>query len=195
MIDHDSPDAVQETAAAYVLGALDAAEARAFEAHLASGCARCAAEVDAFRAVAVELAEAGAAAPRAAVRTRVLSEAATEPHVARITLPGLLFVRTGLTAWEQPGIPGIEIKLLAYDEPSARATQLVRMGPGTTYPAHRHAGTEELFLLEGDLLVSGVAMGAGDYCRAEADSVHDDIRTRSGCVFISTASVYDELVA
>lgn len=195
MISHESLDEVQAAAAAYALGALDAEAAAAFEAHLAEGCARCAAEVDAFQRVAVELAQAGpAVAPPAAVRARVLRRAGADPSVARITRPGLLFIRTAAAEWERPGVTGIDIKLLAFDEIHGRSTQLVRLAPGSVYPPHRHAGAEELFLLEGDLLVSGVEMHAGDYCRAEPDSVHDDISTRDGCVFISTASVHDELI-
>lgn len=195
MINHESLDEVQALAAAYALGTLDADAAAAFEAHLAQGCARCAGEVEAFQRVAVDLAEAGTvAAPPAAVRARVLRRAGADPSVARITRPGLLFIRTAATEWEQPGVAGVDIKLLAFDEVHGRTTQLVRLAPGSVYPPHRHAGTEELFLLEGDLLVSGVEMHAGDYCRAEPDSVHNDISSHGGCVFISTASVHDELI-
>ena len=73
-------------------------------------------------------------------------------------------------------------------------TQLVRMAPGTSYPRHRHADIEENYLLEGDLTISGVTMKAGDYCRAEPDSVHSDIRTSGGCQFISIASEHNELL-
>jgi anti-sigma factor ChrR (cupin superfamily) len=69
------------------------------------------------------------------------------------------------------------------------------MAPGTVYPAHRHGDLEEIYMLEGDYLVSGILMHAGDYCRAEAGSVHEDSRTLSGCVFIVTASMQDQRVA
>lgn len=64
-----------EQAAAFALGALDAEERAAFEAHLTT-CAECRAEVQAFRETTAQLA-AGApvAAPSAELRARVLAEA------------------------------------------------------------------------------------------------------------------------
>lgn len=64
-----------DQAAAYALGALDAAERAAFEAHLAT-CAECRAEVQAFRETAAQLAAgAGGATPSGDLRERVLAEA------------------------------------------------------------------------------------------------------------------------
>lgn len=65
----------QESAAAYALGALDADERAAFEAHLA-GCAACRVEVQAFREVAGLLAGAApAVAAPPGLRDRALGEA------------------------------------------------------------------------------------------------------------------------
>ena len=64
-----------EQAAAYALGALDAQERAAFEAHLAT-CAECRSEVKSFRETAAQLAGGASAEPPAAVlRARVLAEA------------------------------------------------------------------------------------------------------------------------
>ena len=64
-----------DQAAAYALGALDAAERAAFEAHLVT-CAECRAEVQAFRETAAQLvAGAGGATPSDDLRERVLAEA------------------------------------------------------------------------------------------------------------------------
>jgi anti-sigma factor ChrR (cupin superfamily) len=65
---------------------------------------------------------------------------------------------------------------------------------GTVYPAHRHAGIEESYLIEGDLLVEGYTLRSGDYCRAEAGSFHGEVRTDKGCKFIAVASLEDELL-
>lgn len=40
--------------------------------------------------------------------------------------------------------------------------------------------------------VAGVTMRAGDYCRADAGSVHDRSRTVGGCVFVVTACAHDD---
>jgi anti-sigma factor ChrR (cupin superfamily) len=83
---------------------------------------------------------------------------------------------------------------LFLDEARGRRTTLVRLAPGSVYPAHRHRDIEEIYLLDGELTISGVAMQPGDYCRAEPDSVHEDTYSEHGCTFIVTASVHDQLV-
>src|SRR5919198_96916 len=61
-------------AALYALGALDAEEARAFESHLAEGCAACEAELREFQGVVADLAYAAPAAePPAGARARLLA--------------------------------------------------------------------------------------------------------------------------
>ena len=75
-------------------------------------------------------------------------------------------------------------------------TMLIRMAPGTAYPAHRHGGAEECYVLEGDLHVGDdIVMHAGDYQRAEAGSTHPVQSTRGGCLLLLTSSLRDELVA
>jgi anti-sigma factor ChrR (cupin superfamily) len=185
-------DTAREQAALCALGTLSADEARAVEQQLAQD-ATLRDEVAAFRSVVDDLAYAAPAqAPPPALRARVLARvAAAEPAV--IDHDGLRFVRSGQLAWGPGAMPGFEVKSLFTDPSGRRTTTIIRMAPGTTYADHRHADIEELFLLEGDLLVSGVLMRAGDYCRAEADTMHDGVMTPSGCVFIVTASERDEL--
>jgi anti-sigma factor ChrR (cupin superfamily) len=78
---------------------------------------------------------------------------------------------------------------------------LVRMEAGTSYPAHRHAGFEECFVLAGDLEIEGepgeaaLEMRAGDYQRMEGGSRHARQSTRAGCLLFITSSREDELCA
>ena len=74
-------------------------------------------------------------------------------------------------------------------------TALVRMEPHTRYPSHQHADVEELYLLDGDLLVEGQRMRAGDYCRAEPGSIHGEVSTQAGALFLVRYSQRDELLA
>ena len=108
---------------------------------------------------------------------------------------GLYFARGDRLDWHTGRGPGIEVKLLAADAERRRRTVVVRMAPGTVYPAHRHVDVEEIYLLEGDYMVAGVLMHAGDYCRAEVGTVHEDSRTLSGCTFIVTTSLQDQPAA
>lgn len=186
-------DDTRALAALYALGALDDAEAAAFERRLAAGDAECHAELEAFRATAVDLAYgAEAQPPPPALRARLLERiAAIEQPV--IEQDGLRFVRSGRLEWQ--GHPQMEVEMkLLFSTPDGRRTRLVRIPPGGSYPAHRHTGVEEIYLIEGDLEVAGFLMRSGDYCRAEAGSVHDGIRTAGGCVFIITAAAPDEML-
>jgi anti-sigma factor ChrR (cupin superfamily) len=190
---------VRERAALYALGALRDEEAREFEAHLATPCAVCTEEARAFSAVAADLGHAAQpAAPRPSVRARVLARVAEESALARrpaYEKDGVNFVRPGHLPWNAGNAPGIEIKTLAVDHERGYVTQLVRMQPGAALRPHRHAAVEESYLVEGDLLVNGVLMRAGDYCRAEPHSVHAGVSTQGGCVFIAVYSERDELLA
>ena len=195
MSSEESIEQIRERAALYALGALPADEAALVDARLAAGDPRYAAEVAACRAVADDLAWAARPTmPPPAARARVLAPiAALEAPV--IEQDGLRFVRGQQLEWQAGPIAGFETRALRVDEASGRITLLARLAPGAVYPAHRHRGVEEIYLVEGELTINGVVMRAGDYCSAEADSLHDGIRTAGGCVFIVTASALDEFVA
>jgi DNA-binding NarL/FixJ family response regulator len=107
---------------------------------------------------------------------------------------GLFISRTEEMEWQAGGASGCQRKLLFVDERQQSATSLVRMQAGTHFPAHRHGGPEEVFMLGGDLVVEGQTMKPGDYCRAETDSIHRESYTESGCLFLLRASQHDEMI-
>jgi len=99
-------------------------------------------------------------------------------------------------AFEPTALPGIHVRRLFVDEQADRITMLVRMDAGAAYPAHRHGGAEECYVLEGDLEIVGKQeLRAGDYQRMETGSIHPLQRTRNGCLLLITSSRHDELVA
>ena len=106
---------------------------------------------------------------------------------------GLFIGRTESMNWRPGSIPGCWSKLLFVKEQLHVATSLVRMDAGTHFPAHRHQGPEEVFLLDGDLVVEGKKMKPGDYCRAETGTIHSESYTESGCLFLLIASQLDEI--
>src|SRR5206468_9489014 len=103
---------------------------------------------------------------------------------------GLLISRPNERPWRRFS-PGIESKVLFNDKERKYTTLLVRMEAGAQYPSHRHRDVEELFVLSGDLRVAGQVMQAGDYCRADPDSIHEVTSSESGCVFLLMASQKD----
>jgi anti-sigma factor ChrR (cupin superfamily) len=202
-------------ASLYALGALDAEEARAFESHLAA-CAACEAELREFQVVVADLAFAAPASePPADVRARLLAlvseeqgqkahagaqarptreesgvehEAAAEDEPAQPTVgAGFLVVRAGEGEWRETRDPGVTFKLLFVDRERSTVTTLVRMEPGARIPAHRHLGVEQCLVLEGDLRAGGVEMAAGDFNCSLPGSVHEDLTTDGGALFLIVA--------
>lgn len=92
--------------------------------------------------------------------------------------------------WEEPA-PGISCKLLATDTEKDRVSMLVRLAPGAEYPPHRHAGVEELHLLDGELMIDARKLSPGDYNRAEPETVDHRVWTETGCTCVLITSIAD----
>ena len=204
-----SSDEICNWAALGALDALDPDEKTAYEQHLAAGCPVCAADVRSFEEVAGQLGFAAPAAPPADLRARLLERIQTEAEqptagTEQVRSPdrailfndgGLLISRSTEMDWEAAPLPGIFSRVLFNDLKRQYTTQLVRMEPNTTYPSHRHTEVEELYMLEGDLLVEGQTMRPGDYCRGEPDSIHGQVSTKTGALFLVLSSQRDEVLA
>jgi quercetin dioxygenase-like cupin family protein len=136
-------------------------------------------------------------APRPHVRRELLARIAAEPREAPegffTVKPGVTGVRTSTAAWIASPIPGIEYKLIARDAGSGMRTQLVRFAAGARYPRHRHAGTEEIFLLEGSVRVNGVELRAGDYCRSEPGTEEIGTYSETGGLALIVSSERDDV--
>jgi anti-sigma factor ChrR (cupin superfamily) len=98
--------------------------------------------------------------------------------------------------WSEPDwedvAPGISCKLLATDTKKHRVSMLVRLVPGGEYPAHSHAGVEELHLLDGELWIDDRKLYPGDYNRAEPGTADKRVWSETGCtcaLFTSTEDV------
>jgi len=108
---------------------------------------------------------------------------------------GVSLVRPQATAWQAyPRVPGAKLKLLWRDADSGAYTALLHLAPGTTLPARKHASVEEMLLVEGSAMLGAWEMRAGEYCRAEAGSVHEAIKSEEGCTFFVTGSENDSIV-
>ncbi|HEX8188186.1 MAG TPA: cupin domain-containing protein [Pyrinomonadaceae bacterium] len=189
-------------AALYALGALEGAEAREFEGHLAAGCARCEAGLREFEAVAGDLGLAAPAAePPGGVRARLLALAAEEkgggPAGAGISqkgAPGFLVVRAGEGRWRPTGDAGVSFKLLFADRGRGTVTALVRMEPGSRIRSHRHLGVEQCLVLEGDVRSGEVGMRAGDFNCSLPGSVHEELFTEGGALLLLVSPEHYEPV-
>jgi anti-sigma factor ChrR (cupin superfamily) len=94
--------------------------------------------------------------------------------------------------WEQVA-PGIECKLLATDTERSRVSMLVRLAPGASYPAHTHAGVEELHLLDGELWIDDRKLLPGDYNHAVPGTGDERVWSETGCTCVLLTSTKDIL--
>jgi hypothetical protein len=174
----------------YALQALPSGEVSAAEAHI-SACAECQQQMETLRPVI----DAFVSWPTDVLRPsaslwgrlarRVASETGGEPLLPapqRWTEP----------EWKEVA-PGLSCKLLATDTERNRVSMLVRLAPGVEYPPHRHAGVEELHLLQGELFINDKKLYPGDYNRAEAGSSDTRVWSETGCTCVLMACTRDVL--
>ena len=94
--------------------------------------------------------------------------------------------------WEEAA-PGIHVKILARNAETDSVSMLVRLDPGTDYPGHTHAGTEELHLLHGVLKVDDRTLYPGDFIHSEPGSVDHRVWSETGCTCFLMTSTKDAL--
>ncbi|HEX8151430.1 MAG TPA: cupin domain-containing protein [Pyrinomonadaceae bacterium] len=185
-------------AALYALGALEGAEAREFEEHLAAGCARCEAGLREFETVAGDLGLAAPEAePPAGVRARLLalvSEDKGGGESGAGDAPGFLVVRAGEGRWRPTDDAGVSFKLLFADSERGTVTTLVRMEPGARIRSHRHLGVEQCLVLEGDVRSGRVGMTAGDFNCSLPGSVHEELVSDGGALLLLVSPEHYEPV-
>ena len=176
--------------AAYAIQVLPPEEAAALETHMAS-CSQCRLELETLRPVADSFVfwPTDVLRPSSSLQERLAQRIATEAGENAVVPP--------LRPWDEPAweevAPGIFCKLLATDTKAHRVSMLVRLLPGVEYPAHTHAGLEELFLLDGELWIDEHKLYPGDYNRAEAPSGDKRVWSETGCTCVLITSTQDIL--
>ena len=179
-----------ETTCAYAAQALAASELAAAEAHIA-GCPDCQRELESLRPVVDRF----VAWPSDVLRPTTLLQARLARRIAEETgkepvLP--LPPRWSEPEWQQVA-PGIECQLLATDTERDRVSMLVRLAPGASYPAHTHAGVEELHLLDGELWIDEKKLVPGDYNYGAPGAGDERVWSETGCTCVLVTSTKDIL--
>lgn len=175
---------------AYGLGSLPADEVAAVAAHIAA-CPACQRELESLRLVIKRFAAEpiDRLRPNSSLRERLSRRIAEETGKDPILPPTQPWQEP---EWEQVA-PGIECKLLATDTERDRVSMLVRLAPGAGYPAHTHAGVEELHLLDGELWIDDRKLYPGDYnCGAPGEG-DDRVWSETGCTCVLITSTKDVL--
>ncbi len=179
-----------ELTCAYVLQALPAREAAAAEAHI-EGCAACRDELERLGRVIDRF----AAWPTDLLRPTTSLQAYLALRIAEET--GTAPVAPPEPRWPEPDwkvvAPGIECQLLATDTERHRVSMLVRLAPGASYPAHVHADTEELHLLDGELWIEDRKLVPGDYNHGAPGAADERVFSETGCTCLLVTSTKDVL--
>jgi DNA-directed RNA polymerase specialized sigma24 family protein len=179
-----------ELACAYALWALPSSEVPAVEKHIAS-CALCERELEALLPIVALFGAwpADVLRPNGSLKTRLANRIAAES--------GHQWKTVAVPQWIEPPwedvAPGISCKLLATDDERHLVSMLVRLVPGGSYPAHDHAGFEELHLLNGELWIDERKLIAGDYNRAEPGTGDQRVWSETGCACVLVTSTRDVL--
>ena len=95
--------------------------------------------------------------------------------------------------WIDTGLPGVRARVLSVDNARSLVTLVIRAEPGAVYPAHKHHGPEECFVISGSVVIDGRVLRAGDFHHADADSDHGEITTTEGAEVLIVGAVEDYL--
>jgi anti-sigma factor ChrR (cupin superfamily) len=179
-----------EVTSAYAAQALPASEVAAAEAHIGS-CPDCQRELESLRAVVDQFASwpTDVLRPPTSLQARLARRLAEETGTQPVLPPARQWAEP---EWEQVA-PGIQCKLLATDAARHRVSMLVRLAPGASYPAHTHAGIEELHLLDGELWIDDRKLFPGDYNYATPGTGDDRVWSETGCTCVLITSTTDTL--
>ena len=128
--------------------------------------------------------EGNPAAGPAGLRERVLVEA----HGRAFTL-----LSDAERTWLPAAVPGVELCQLWLDAPNERQTILIRMEAGAALPHHEHGGTEECYVVTGDLRDGDLLLKAGDYIRFERATRHK-VFSPTGCLLLVNSLLHDKTI-
>ena len=116
------------------------------------------------------------------------------PAVAKPSPPAIVTFRSSDLKWRPYRAAGVEVALLYLDRANRMSSALLKAAAGVVYPLHQHQGIEEIYMLEGELVIDGQVYRAGDYIRSYPNSIHAP-STSTGCMFLIRGCLddnYDE---
>ena len=193
----------QEQASLYVLGAMPADEQLAFEARVKAEPELRALVLELQRSTTLMAAVRSTASLPPGLKAAVLKRIA-EPALSSTAAPGPASPRyapgfefhgaTDNRGWKQLPVRGAWIKLLSLEKDRGYAVLLGKLEPGVRYPAHQHLGSEQLFIITGDLHIGERNLGPGDFHHADAGTSHGVNYSEQGCTLLAVLPIEHELV-
>lgn len=179
------PGDIEALALADAAGALEPGEQRELRQRLAQQPVTVRREIAQLYDATLQLAgDASPQRPSPAVRERLM---------AALDEPGNYTVAADDGPWNDSGLPGIDVKILAVDHQRGLVTLLLRGEPGARYPSHRHSAPEECYVIRGSVTIAGRLLRAGDFHHADAGSDHGEISTAEGAEVLLIGAIDDYL--
>ena len=124
-----------------------------------------------------EFAAAGGDQPRPEVKAGLMAQIRAEtPAVPE----GFSFRFAATDQWVAHPVPGIRMRVLAMNRENGYATLLLDAQPGTRFPAHRHTGAEECYVVAGSLYTCDRHLRPGDFVHADEGTDHGGLWTEEG---------------
>ncbi len=102
----------------------------------------------------------------------------------------LVTVRGGSAGWCAL-IPGVDFKMLVYDEQGGTKSFLLRAQAGVRMPPHAHHGFEECLVLDGEFSFGDLTLRTGDFHAATVDAEHVEAYTATGVTVYLRANILD----
>jgi anti-sigma factor ChrR (cupin superfamily) len=120
------------------------------------------------------------AAAHERVKRRLLQRIAADNTPQHLTHP------PGPEGW-QPFGAGVQIKVL-YEEGGVMS-YLLRLAAGAALPPHRHPVDEECVVLEGEVQIGTLRVGAGGFHLGRKNLLHDALRSDGGALIFLRGAV------
>lgn len=180
---------LMDLAPAYALGALDPADAALMQqiaAHDPAVRDEVAAFINAAAALARQVTRAIFPAPE--LRDRILDRIRNTPQAkppgtsGSPATPGFVFKGAGAEGWRPGPVPGLRFKVLSVSRDMGYWMLLADLQPGSSIPTHDHQGSEQVYVLSGDLVTEGRTLGPGDFLHAEPGTHHHELISPHGCM-------------
>ena len=163
-----------ELAALDAAGALDARARQDYERRLAGANPDERAEIAQLYDSAAWFADAESradVAPPASLKDKILERAALSTLFTTVL--------AGEREAHSMGIPGVFARPLHVD--ANRAVLLVTATTGAVFPAHRHIGAEDMYVISGRVTAQGRSHGPGDFHHADAGTDHEPLICEEDC--------------
>jgi len=179
---------LQELAAGFASGALEAPEQDEFRALLRFASPEAKQEAaDIINSAALVSLALPLQQPSPGLKEKILAQA-RKSAPAIPAAPGLPFNfiwGQDQSGWIPLPVPGAYVKPLSINREKGYSVVLGKLDPGTHYPEHEHASSEQIYILSGDLHIGDKVLHAGDFHHAEGGTRHGVNHSVGGCTILA----------